>query len=809
MRWGIQALFCEGAYVFSDHFSSNRETVTAPAVAFGQEPSDPNTACFAVVLSNGESGIPLISRYRALGAPRALEITDDAVIHWRVSSKISSADRQVEFDHKSLHSAFMANHDKWKPSSVLRAKNITANIEMRQLDFIDIGLLPALESHVREKLDPLLKHVLSQAKDEYRKKHRKTPQVDRLFTLVFRALTGKVMHDRGLEPFAAISGPKYPGRFLKMVADHYHDPKPIIDDLDIQKLVFEVLWSGISLAHLSIDILAYVWENLLVTDDIRERLSIHATPPNVARFLVETLIHDAPETGRTIVEPCCGSGTFLIAALQRLRELLPTELNVSKRHDYFARMLRGFDQESFGLEVSQSCLLLADFPNHNGWQLKEEDVFEEREKSPKFYSSLDESRFVLCNPPFKDFSQKEKRHYRVSFSQKPVELFHRVLDHMPSDAEVGFVLPYQAIDGRSYAGLRERIAKRFEEIDLVHLAEGVFEKAKFPTVLFVARKPRHTGNKSEVRFSVAKDPTSFKNCGRLDRTEVSEKRISEIRISLAAVELADLWSFLSSCRTLSTATEDIARGVEWEKFDPKVHISKDPKRGFLPGFHKAESLRCFEPPILRFLNAKKEDRRRKAWDKPWHLPKVVCNAVRKSQGPWKICACAVDLNLLCTQNFTVLWSKSPWTAKSLAAVMNGPVACAFMATHENWKHLSKEILSQMPIPALTETNFSRLDSLVGQYETVASVKRDGIEIAESQIDSQLTNLLIQIDWLVLSAYDLPKRLKEMLLSYFIGHSRSSSVQYDIQELATEKEPSGVDEAVSWDVVERALRENRV
>ena len=203
------------------------------------------------------------------------------------------------------------------------------------------------------------------------------------------------MHDRGLPPFSTIDGPAHPGEFLELVALHYDDPKPIISDIRTQRLVISMFWQGLGFAHLSLDVLAFVWENTLVSDAMRESQGIHATPPSVARLIARTLIGDAPENRRFVVEPCCGSGTFLIAALQRIRELLPPDPDLRSRHRYFANTLKGFDTESFGLEVAQSCLTLADFPNQNGWYLKEEDVFKTARQSPRFTSSLKSARYVL------------------------------------------------------------------------------------------------------------------------------------------------------------------------------------------------------------------------------------------------------------------------------------------------------------------------------------------------------------------------------------------------------------------------------
>ena len=797
-------------YRFADHFT-NRDTVSVPAAAFGQQPPDPNTACFAVLLSNHESGATLVNKFRALGAPRALEVTDDSVFHWRMSANVKDSDRQQVINAEDLSTTFQRNHDQWKPAAVLRAKNI-ASPGSRQLDFVDVGLIPALESHIREKLDPLLKEVLSDAQSNYELRHGTKPDSDKLFRLVFRSLTGKTMHDMGLQPFASINGPASPQEFLNNVATHYNDPHPILDDPEIQQIILKKFWGGMSFAHLSSDVLAYVWENTLVTDEMRTSQAIHATPPNVARFVVRNLIDAPPENGRTIVEPCCGSGTFLIAALQRLRGLLPPSVDdLNARHRYFAEMLAGYDTETFGLEVAHSSLVLADFPNRDGWVLRNEDVFAPARQSPSFYSALKSARFVVCNPPFGNFSDNEMRIYRSSTRQKPIELFTRILHHVPVDAEIGFVLPHQIIDGHSYRQLRRLLADRYKTLDLVHLPEGVFEKQRFPSALLVARDPSPTPHTCRVSFSEVSDPRSFVETGVLGRTASRQRSAKQVERSVGIVELDKLWQFLSSYSTLASATDDIARGVEWETFDKTSDIADEPRSGFLPGFHTSKYMRCFEAPPLVFLNADPKKRRRNAWDKPWHRPKTVCNAVRKSQvGPWKICAWAVDLNLLCTQNFTVLWPRYPWTARVLAAILNGPVASAFMTSHETWKHLTKENLSELPIPELTESELSSVESMVRQYEKLAALKRDGY--FDNDTDSQLRSTLLRIDSAILSAYGLPSTLKNTLLRFFEGEKRSVAVSYDITllgRLDTNSRSSDIGSAPSWDVVARALHEDRV
>ncbi len=101
---------------------------------------------------------------------------------------------------------------------------------------------------------------------------------------------------------------------------------------------------------------------------------------------------------RFVVEPCCGSATFLVGASERLRDLLPTDTTPAQRHAYFKRMLRGFEKDPFGREISRLCLALADYPNANGWKIERIDVFRIKQFR-SFSRHLPE--WFWCNPPFK------------------------------------------------------------------------------------------------------------------------------------------------------------------------------------------------------------------------------------------------------------------------------------------------------------------------------------------------------------------------------------------------------------------------
>src|SRR5690606_33887206 len=158
---------------------------------------------------------------------------------------------------------------------------------------------------------------------------------------------------------------------------------------------------------------------------------------------------------------CCGHAVFLLAALQRLRDLLPAGVPERERHRYLVDMLRGYDTDPVALEVGHLCLLLADCPNNNAWSLQRADVY----RCTEFASELGRARFVLCNPPFEDFPTSERHAARLSPHQ-PVALLQRVLEHLHPEGALGFVLPRKLLDGSGYRDVRRDLATRFGSLEI-------------------------------------------------------------------------------------------------------------------------------------------------------------------------------------------------------------------------------------------------------------------------------------------------------------------------------------------------------
>lgn len=824
-KLGFHGPLLKHGYRFTDYFAGPNEQRTVDLAAFGRTPVGYDTACFSVSVANGKSGPPLVADCRSLGAPMAFEVTPSGVNLWRVSARPGADDLISSHTANSLSHLFDHNAEWWKPRSLLRLKD-ARRVSAVQHDFIDYGLLPALENNIRAKLGPLLQNLLVDVRDG-EKRHGGNAAVDEdaIVALVFRVLAGKVLHDRSEPPFAAFADEPDAEMLLRLVADHYKDYREIPLHPAVKQLAVHELWKAFSFRNLSVEVLAYIWENTLVTDRLRGADGIHTTPFPVAQYMVQRLpfasfSHDQ----RTVLESCSGNGTFLIAALHRLLELSPPAYDERLRHKYLKKMLRGHEKSAFGNEVARTCLMLADFPNPNGWKLFKTDVFDQSQGKEyrKYVRDIGRSSVVLCNPPFEAFTEEEKATYKPQHSTKAAEVLSVVLRHMKPDAVLGFILPVKFLDGRDHKKIRGMLAARFGKLEIVQLPEGIFEHAQVQAAILLASRPSTEPlQRTAITYSAVDEDAveRFLSTGEVSRTDQFVASRASIEEGIRAPQLGVVWSALTESSRLKDAAKTLSRGVEWENFDAATFVSEQGKRGYLPGYHVSAKLNAFQPPPLRFLQGDARYRRRNAWHLPWKEPKVVINAIRKARtGPWRLAAATVTLNVLASQNFYVLWPLAPWTPNAIAAVLNGPVASAYVATHELGKHVTKPTLNGIPLPQLTNQQIAKLDKLVAKYTSTAISNEEHGEAAGMfggmKIVGRMRKLLAEIDYIVLSGYGLPASALQALYKFFDGHDRLAPIPAGIDAVKYAMEHSGqlpgdvIDQVDDRELLRRELRIGR-
>jgi hypothetical protein len=760
-RLGYERALLQEGYRFRDWFSPGFEEREAAAVAFGQTPVSMDSACIGVVCANGVGGVALVNRFRALGAPIILEINGDAVTEWAISRKDNGHAKIATYLSGDVARLFVTRADDWKPTKLLRDKNIAHFHWQPQLGLF-AGLLPELEEHIQTKLDPLLRETLWLTKAAYQSVAHQPPSATQLFKLVFWLLTAKVFHDRGVGKFPKLSADA--DHLLEAVGEQYKADVPRLLNRQAREAAAKSIWTSLDFRNLSVEVLAQIWSRTLVDDETRQTLGIHRTPRTIVHYILDKIpFEHSGDDGRTIFEPCSGSGVFLIGAMNKLRSSL-FGMAPAERHRYFVNRLVGMENDLFGIEISKLALTLADFPYPGDWNIRHADVFAE----DAMQTELARAGVVLCNPPFGDFDSEERELYGVASPKKPAELLRRVLAGLHPMGVLGFVLPRAILDGQGYSGIRKALAERFGSLELTLLPDRFFA-ADSEIGLLIATNPVDHDVCRVVNARVddnAEAAEQFKLTHRVSSEHSAVLSIAEAEGSLAVPDLPEVWDYLLSNPVLGEFAE-IHRGIEWDiplAENRDRLVSAAPKGGYMEGVPPQAVFRVFEIPRLAFLNMVNH-RRGSAYSRNWGAAKVIMNKSAKSRGRWRIAAFPDMQGLVCYQTFHGVWPAShDYDEVILAAVLNSPVANAYVSTREGKTDITIDTLKRIPMPVFTDIQKERIRSLVALY-------RAALRDFMSPDNQESEKLIKEIDATVLDGYRMPPALERQLLDWFNGHDR--------------------------------------
>lgn len=751
-------------YSFADVLSDAADTRRIALAAFTQTPPSYRTAAFGVVDRRSEDVD--LSEYRALGAPVLFALSDDKVEVWRVRGE-GPVQHYATKSADELPELFARLSEYWNPQAIHRAKAIESDpLRGTQLDFVDLGLMIAIEGEVHEKLDALLKTTLAEVVDA---RGRPTMDARLLFQATFRFLAAKILSDRGHESadgwFDGDVGSVLQGidRYYGLGSLRYagHEKEQLAE-------VWQGISSGINFRNISADDLAFVYENTFVTTEVRAELGTHSTPRQMAEHIVRGLDLSRKAGHLRVYEPFTGAGVLLIAALRQLREALPLEWSDRDRHEFLTQRLSGDEKDEFACEVAKLSLILADYPNHNGWDIQQADLFQ----GSRLQDRISSDTFVICNPPFEDFAVNERTsHVARHDVSKPVAVLQEVLLAQP--AGVGFVLPSSFRIERRYRHVRAQLERQFRHIEIVEIPDDVFSASRAAATLLIARQPWTEGEERKVHLRSSevtlKDRLPFLNAGVITRSRSKTRWVpEEPEGDLWVPALHDLWEYLAERPQLSSVLE-LHRGLEWRSGQSGAWRQHEAE-GYRLGLHSIAGHAQYLSPRPVFVDVRPENMRTGAHNLPWSAPKLILNGARLSRYQWKLAASLDTDGLVCSQQFIGAWPKNAADEPrllTLMALLNGPIANAFASSFSSEGRFRVRTLGRIPLPRRWPKG---LDEIVSGYLKQLDARKE--RLLSDDID--LSEALTEIDARLIESYELPVRLERELLLFFEGARRPAA-----------------------------------
>lgn len=236
-----------------------------------------------------------------------------------------------------------------------------------------------------------------------------------------------------------------------------------------------------------------------------------------------------------------------------------------------------------------------------------------------------------------------------------------------------------------------------------------------------------------------------------------------------------MWRYLDDFPTLEQEA-DVHKGINW-KGRVKNIVSDKEKPGFVKGIPKVKNyLMQYKLQEIKYLSLRSEDQYDNAYRLPWHKPKAVCNEARLSRTTWRVGAIADVDGLAFSQSFFVFWPKGALSIHTLAALLNSPVTNSWCHSKGQGKHNLIQTFRALPIPPIASlAEGEEIDTL--SRELHHRIQENQI-IPRTEDNAALKQLLLQIDAVILKAYDLPPVLERELLDTFQGVSRPTSFEFN-------------------------------
>ncbi len=748
-------------------YFDGKESKTAEIVGFSQPTYNSSTACIAAIDKTKLNG-NRISSYQLLGCPVLLVCDDSGLQFWKNSG--TDVILHEEVDTQKLAGFFKKYEKDFSPQSIYRAKTIGRVKKEYQLSFVDRGLMSIVEEQEGKYLSGLTERIIRSLRSDCGTVKEDSKFEKWLFQAGFWLIGAKILKDKGVEGFKTLEISSVRD-LVNKIQRHYNaaqklDISNTVQRKALEKVAREIVEPVSSFAHLTTESLAYVYENTLTSKDTRKVLGTHATPSWLVNYIVwgELIdwIENIPQEQRVILEPACGHAPFLTAGARLLADPLLYKGDEKGRHDYLKRHLTGIDMDSFAEEIARLALTLADIPNPNGWKIQHSDIYED----DILKKAAQKATILFCNPPFENFSTKEKQRYgnAITTGNKAAEVLVKTLPYMPANSVFGIILPQGFLHKRNLADLRKYILDNFELRTICNLPDKVFAKSGHLSTVLLGRK---TKSKKKINYlNITKaNLENFKNTYQAADAElVGRDTFYEAKdYSFRIPELKEVWDY---CRHLPKLKKyvEIGRGIEYKSgldIDDIMRHTQFP--GSKKGFYSYEKDTLIERlPKLVWLNVSEKVVNTYAKGMICQ-PFILLNRIRSSRTPWRLRAWIDFEGHPCGKAFLAVFSNKDISLYSIWALLNSPFANAYMYDHCMAQDNNEGILKNMPVN-FEGKDLSKIDSLAQEYFTLNSseyVLRDIKHLNEKK-----RQCLVAIDAEILRLYNLPPRLEKTLLDFF-------------------------------------------
>jgi adenine-specific DNA-methyltransferase len=318
----------------------------------------------------------------------------------------------------------------------------------------------------------------------------------------------------------------------------------------------------------------------------RKEQGIYYTPTYIVDYIVKNTIGELAKNKKVdmskikVLDPACGSGSFLIKAFDYLvalnkkkgdseqtkLDLSGASATYSKKVEILKNNIFGVDLDSKAVEIAQLNLLLKAAEQGRRLPMLQETIkvgnsliddisFEENKSNEKF-------DIIIGNPPWSSkISQEENKLLAegLGWSKKNINIcalfIEKSLKKLKEGGLFGFLLPKVVIKNAAYSPIREDILKNYSISQIIDF--GKFPGVASDAIAIIIKKSNKKGN-TKISF--------FEGAKFIKKDNINQKIFGKIPLFVFSLSINQgIWKILQKIEKGSKKLNEkfnIKRGIE-------------------------------------------------------------------------------------------------------------------------------------------------------------------------------------------------------------------------------------------------------
>ncbi|MCX6718357.1 MAG: N-6 DNA methylase [Candidatus Staskawiczbacteria bacterium] len=317
-----------------------------------------------------------------------------------------------------------------------------------------------------------------------------TTAFDEVSKLLFCKLKDEKITPKGDPYLFQIGTHELPDEVYKRVNDIYlkakkEDAEVFKEDIKLEpKIVYNVVehLQALAINKIDLDTKGIAFE-IFMTDFFKGKMGQFFTPRPIIQFCVKMT---NPERGELVLDPACGSGGFLLNALDAVRNYAETNYDEQEARDHWHSFAK---DNLYGIEINDQiarvCKMNMIIHDDGHTNVISTDALENFDEIEKLHPKFEKNHFdlILTNPPFGAMIKRTEKDYLDKYklgedkqNQKTEILFiERCINFVkPKTGRIAIVLPDGILTNSSLQNIRDFIMEHCQIMGVISLPSFSF-----------------------------------------------------------------------------------------------------------------------------------------------------------------------------------------------------------------------------------------------------------------------------------------------------------------------------------------------